>query len=63
MQLYFKKIEENETDGQIQIIIIKTNSIEDAKKLKEKYKNTFTGKTTLITNNHKEKKPCTEVHI
>lgn len=62
MQLFFthKETEEQATDGQPQIVQLKIKDKAEGTGLKDKYSKIFKGQSSIITNNHKEKKSCTE---
>lgn len=65
MQKYYKHTENEKdiTDGQPQIIQLKIKDKAEGISLKLKYSKIFKGQSSIITNNHKEKKSCSEEMI
>lgn len=65
MQLFFthREAEEDITDGQAQMAVIKVPDKQTALQLKATYSKIFKGQSSIITNNHKENKSCTEEMI
>jgi len=62
MQLFFTHTEDEETatDGQPQSITLKIKNRAEGIGKKAEYSKIFKGQSSIITNNHKEKKSCTK---